>query len=141
MTTLNEDQIRLIAQLAKEELGAAATLEKLREVVRQTVAKLEKSKLLPRLDPKGHLLAICISLDGLKNSRVLSEALKESKCKISERFERKMTPFHILAAVIDYRACLETFETIKMKLAEEGNATGVRIVLLTEDTLKSFSNQ
>ncbi|MFH1735769.1 MAG: hypothetical protein ABIE92_13770 [bacterium] len=141
MTPLNEDQIRIVAQIAREELGAEATLEKLRESVRQAVDKLERLGPVDfKAEPKGRLLAICLSLDGLKNSRVLSEALKDSGCKISERFERKMKVFHLLAAVIDYTACREDFETLRRKLGEAGNAAGVRIILQTEDALQAGPN-
>ena len=134
---LTEEQIRLIAQIAKEELGADATLERMREVVRQAVERLEREG--PRsydADPSGRILAILLSQDGLKNSRVLSQALKDSGCKTTERFERKLAGWHVLLTVIDYSACEDDFAALRVKLAEAGNSAGVRVIIQSEETLK-----
>lgn len=136
MPRLTESQVRYIAQITKDELGADATLEKLREVVRLVVDNLERQGPVSyKSQPKGRILAICISLDGLKNSRVLSDATKDSGCKIAERFERNMSGFHVLLAVINPGECKEDFETLRSRFAEAGNTAGVRIILQTEDVL------
>ncbi|HDH57470.1 MAG TPA: hypothetical protein ENF16_02560 [Bacteroidetes bacterium] len=137
MSTLTEEQIRLIAQIAKEELGENATLERMREIVQQAVERLEREG--PKsygVEPTGRILAILLSQDGLKNSRVLSQALKDSGCKTTERFERNLAGFHVLLAVIDYSACQDDFETLRKKLSEAGNSAGVRVIVQSEETLK-----
>jgi hypothetical protein len=143
MTRLTESQIRTIARIARDELGSAATLEQLREVVQLAVDKLERQGPVGYKSlPEGRILVICISTDGLLNSRVLSESTRESGCKVAERFERKMSGFHVLLAVIDPTICSEDFDTIRAKFAEMGNAAGVRIILQPEDSfVRNASNE
>ena len=137
MAPLTEEQIRLIARIASEELGPQATVEKMREVVQQAVDRLEKlGPVSFKVEPEGRILAICLSDDGLKNSRALSRALKDSGCKVTERFERSLAGFHALLAVIDRGDSREDFETLRRRLGDAGNAVGVRVILQTEDTLK-----
>ncbi|TKJ38415.1 hypothetical protein CEE37_12925 [candidate division LCP-89 bacterium B3_LCP] len=136
MNSLSEEQIRVIARIAMEELGSEATLEKMREIVAKAADVLERQGPVSyKSEPVGRFLVICISDDGLKNSRTLSEALKETNCRITERFERNLAGFHTLLAVIDTQSCSLDFASLKGKLAQAGNDAKIRIIIQPEDTL------
>jgi len=137
MSPLTEDQIRLIARIAAEELGPVANTERLREVVQRVTESLERQGPRDfRTEPHGRILVVCISLDGLKTSSILSQALKDSGWTISERSERTVAGFHTLTAVADRGESGEDFETLRRRLSDAGNQVGVRIILQTEDALK-----
>ncbi len=137
MSKLTEEQIRIVAHLAKEELGDGATLEKLRDVVQETVKHLEKQDVI---DPViGKIMAVLMSFDGLENSRILSDAIKETGCKITERFEKNLAGFSVLLAIIEEGSCRDDFQTLRQRLSDAGNRAGVRIILQTENTLRNVS--
>ncbi len=138
MAKLSEEQIRTVAHIAKEELGEGATLERLREVVRSAVKHMEEEK--SESLSTGQVLVICISFDGLKNSRVLSEALKDTGCKISERFEKKLAELHVLTALIQQDSCAVDLTELRQRLSQAGNEAGVRVIVQSEDTLRSNTN-
>lgn len=140
--SLSEEQIRTIARIAKEELGENATLERLRDVVRQTVNRLETDSGTGATSPlfQGRILAIFLSCDGLKNSRVLAQVTKATNCRITERWERNLAGFQTLLAVIDTESCHRDFNALRTQFSDAGNAAGVRIILQSEDILKQQTN-
>ncbi len=139
MATLTEEQIRILARIAREELGDNATLERLRDVVKQAAQRLESGSADPGTGKPGRVLAILVSCDGLKNSRVLSRTAKESGCRITERLERNLAGFHVLLAVVDVQSCTGDFDQLRRRFSDAGNAVGVRVILQAEETLKSRS--
>jgi predicted amino acid-binding ACT domain protein len=72
---------------------------------------------------------------------VLSQAAKKSGCRITERLERNLAGFHALLAVIDPQSCGNDFEQLRRNFSDTGNAAGVRVILQTEDALKSRSGE
>lgn len=137
MTKLTESQIRAIAQAAKEELGEAATYERLHQVVSRVVEQMENSPaILPQTRP-GRLLIICLSRDNRRNAEALSDGLKDTGCKIEDRVERIMGAFHVLLALVEAATC--NLEDLKQRLAEAGSQKGVKILMQREDLLRSGS--
>lgn len=142
MTKLTEEQIRVLAKVAREELGEDATLERMREVVGQAVGQLEqKIEQTADFEPMGRVLAIFVSSDGLKNSRALSDAVKDTNCRILERAERTLADFHTMMAVIDVSNCVGGFEGLKQRLSHAGNEANLRIMLQPEESLRGRSNK
>ena len=142
MTKLTEEQIRVLAKVAREELGEDATLERMREVVGQAVEHLEQQTAQStEFEPMGRVLAIFVSNDGLKNSRALSDAVKETNCRILERSERTLADFHTLMAVIDVSNCVGGFDNLKQRLGSIGNEANLRIMLQPEEALRGRSNR
>ena len=138
MAILSEEQIRVVAHFAKEELGEGATLERLREVVRSAVKRMEEEK--SESLSTGQVLIICISFDGLRNSRTLSDALKDTGCKISERFEKKLAELYVLTALIQQGSCAVDLTELRQRLSQAGNEAGVRVIVQSEDTLRNNTN-
>jgi predicted amino acid-binding ACT domain protein len=142
MTKLTEEQIRVLAKVAKGELGEDATLERMREVVGQAVGQMEqKIEQAADFEPMGRVLAIFVSNDGLKNSRALSEAVQDTNCRILERSERTLADFHTLLAVIDVSNCVGGFDGLKQRLSRAGNEANLRIMLQPEEALRGRSNR
>jgi len=137
MNQLTEDQIRAIANIAREELGENANFESVRDIVQQVVEDLSGEQ--TKTTKTGRILVICISFDGLTNSRVLSNALKETNCKVAERFDRNIEGFAIQLALIDPSSCSGNIEKIRARLQQAGNEAGVRVIIQTEDTLRNIS--
>ncbi len=137
MNQLTEEQIRTIANIAREELGENANFENVRDVVQQVVEILTGEQ--KKTATTGRILVICISFDGLTNSRVLSTALKETNCKVAERFDRNIEGFAIQLALIDPGSCSGNIAEIRSLLQEAGNEAGVRVIIQTEDTLRNIS--
>ncbi len=136
MLELTEDQIRTIARLARDELGEVATFERLQEVVRAAVERLEREG--PRDFPaaaSAHLLVICLSRDSQNNAAVLSQGLQDTGCRITERAERVVGDFHTLLAAVERSSERANHETIRRRLADAGNKVGVRIMVQTRETL------
>jgi predicted amino acid-binding ACT domain protein len=131
MTKLTESQIRAIAEAAKDELGEEATYEQLHAVVSRVVEQMEASA---SLHP-DRLLIICLSLDNRRNAEALSEGLKDTGCKIEDRVERIMGPFHVLLAQVDVAFADCDFEELKCRLAEAGSKGRVKIIIQREDLL------
>jgi predicted amino acid-binding ACT domain protein len=142
MTKLTEEQIRVLAKVAREELGDEATLDRMREVVGQAVEQLEEQmEKTADFEPMGRILAIFVSNDGLRNSRALSDAVKETSCRILERSERTLEDFHTLMAVIDVSNCVGGFDSLRQRLSRIGNEANVRIMLQPEEALRGRSNK
>ncbi|MFH1734224.1 MAG: hypothetical protein ABIE92_05900 [bacterium] len=139
MTKLTEEQIRLIAKISQEEMGENANLDQLRDVVQQVADHLESKGPLPQ-PAVGNPLVICISGDSLKNSQTLSEALKETGCRVSDRSEKIIGHYHTLMALLDNQNCTTGLDGLGQKLQDAGNRMGVRIMLLTEEVFRGRSN-
>ncbi|HEX7344892.1 MAG TPA: hypothetical protein VF398_11535 [bacterium] len=134
---LTESQIRTIARLAKEELGEAATFERLQQVVRQAVANIERQGPVDyRPEPSGKFVVICLSRDGMKNAQALSNGLKDTGCQIGDRFERNLGGVHALLASVDRAGCQEDVEALRRRLGDAGNSLGVRVIVQAEEALK-----
>jgi len=134
--TLTESQIRAIARIAKDELGDAATFERLQDVVRRAVASMERQgPVFYRPEPSGRFVVICLSRDGANNAMALSSGLKDTGCQIGDRFERNLGGIHALLASVDRADCRDDFEILRRRLGEAGNALGVRIIVQVEDVL------
>jgi len=133
MPTLSEDQIRAIARIAKEELGEAATYDRLREVVAAVVRQMEEDGpgSFPQ-PPRMRHLVICLSPDGQANGQTLSQGLKGSACVIGDRFERLLGGIHVLLAAVDGGDPSD----LRARLAQAGNPLGVRVIIQPEEALK-----
>ncbi|MCX6641588.1 MAG: hypothetical protein NTW14_14070 [bacterium] len=137
MPQLTEEQIRLIANLVKDELGSEATLEKMRQTVREVAERLERQgPVTYQPKPQGRLLAICLSPEAPRGSTVLAQALKDTGCEVVERFETSLGGTSILLALIDPSRCGRSFDEIRSRLADAGNAAQVRVILQAVDALK-----
>jgi hypothetical protein len=138
MPNLNEEQIRIIANLVKDELGEAATLDKMRQVVGEVVERMDQQGPAFRpVEPKGRLLAICLSPDAPRGATVLSQALGNTQCEIIERFETSLGGLSVLLAVIDPSRCQNSHDEIRTRLAEAGNVAKVRVILQALETLNT----
>ncbi len=135
--SLNEDQIRVIAQIAREELGDGATYDRLQAIVRRVVDELQKPDAPPlRPEPRADVLVICLSLDAGRNGAALSDGLKDSGCVIRDRVERGLGGYHTLLCTVDRRGSAEDLDALRKRLADAGNRHGVRVLLQTEEVLR-----
>lgn len=131
---LTEDQIRTIIRIAREELGDSAAFEQVQDLVRKSVAVLEREGAIGSMAPaSGSALILCISPDAGRNSYVLSEGLQGSDCRVTDRFEHRLGAFLVTSAAIRFDARCADPTMLRRKLAEAGNLRGVRVILLTED--------
>ena len=133
---LTEYQIRAIARIAKEELGAEATYQRLQDVVRRVVETLEREGPIGfKPEVSGRALIICLSADGRGNASALSRGLRETGVQISERFERTLGGFHVLMAAVEGVKSGADLESLRQKLGQAGNQEGVRILVQMQDAL------
>ena len=135
MTKLTESQIRAIAQAAKEELGEAATYERLHQVVSRVVGQMEGGPTtIPKARP-DRLLIICLSRDNRRNAEALSDGLKDTGCVIQDRVERVMGAFQVLLALVDVTSAANDFQGLRKRLTEAGEKYGAKIIVQREDIL------
>lgn len=136
MPKLTEDQIRAIAQAAREELGEQATYDRLHAVVSRVVEQMESISAVARPAPSDRLLIIALSLDNHRSAEALSEGLKDTGCKIQDRLERIMGAFHVMLALVDAAEADCDLTGLKHRLTDAGSKAGVKIIVQQEDLLR-----
>jgi predicted amino acid-binding ACT domain protein len=131
MTKLTEDQIRAIAKTAQEELGEAATYERLHQIVSRVVAQMETDAPKPGSRPE-RLLIICLSPDNRANAEALSQGLQDTGCRIADRVERIMGGFQVMLALVDTAGATSDLNVLRQRLSDAGAKTGVKIMVQPE---------
>ncbi len=131
-----EDQIRTIIRIAREALGESAAFEQVHDLVRRSVAVLEREGSIgSAANAPGSALILCISTDAERNRVALSEGLQGLGCRETERCEHRLDVFQVTLASIRLGTEGADWALFRRRLAEAGNQRGVRVILLTEDLL------
>ena len=145
---IDEKLVQDIIRETKEHLGAAASENNIKKVVKETLRYLQNNnrgyvhethsdfKYLDKTEGRMIVTAFGVNKPGIIFS--ISKVLAECECNIMDVSQKIMQDFFTLIMVVDIATAICPFGTIKDNLDEASARIGIRIIAQHEEVFRSM---
>ncbi len=143
--TLNEQEIRKIAEEAVRQLGKDATEEKIEQVVREAaerVAREEPGAVSRQTTPinqtHNRIIITAFGRNRIGILAGLTAILAEHQCDILDLSQKILQEFFTIMLLVDISNCNMSFEEIKQEVVRRGEDLDLKVIVQHEDIFNAM---
>ncbi|RMH63881.1 MAG: ACT domain-containing protein [Calditrichaeota bacterium] len=146
MSSLTENEIRRIAEMAVRQLEGHATPANVEKVVKSALNRLDggapKTERMKRVPggthAGGRIIITAFGANSIGILAGLTSELAALRCDIVDLSQKIMQEFFTIMILVDSQASEFPFETIKQRMVEKGESFNLKVIVQHEDIFKTM---